>query len=375
MLPKRPQYRPFLTGAIAAFMIAGWFAAPAFSQGRESSAMRGNFSQTFRFLRGIESDKGYLFIDGTYIEAPYQIEFQTDGFSVNGKNYLAEDFNLQADEVRNPQHRRRPGIRGGRSQESALQTTLSTLASQLQMLRSGVVVLLAKNASPTFTPPGIASYELIELLASDDPDSLNNLAFGGLIHSEMNREAWRQAVSGLQISTAFLEHARIQIAEHHALILSNQQQVTANQWTARLQYPLTIFAFFLVVAALGHLMTNAEQMIAGVNLSTVASDGLPTIKRTTIVLLTILSLMSLLDLVWTLLAHQSGTMRELNPLGNELVHSPVQLFLFKTMATGTAVGLLYWLRETPLARRATWWSCLILTLLTARWLTFNSMFA
>jgi len=82
-----------------------------------------------------------------------------------------------------------------------------------------------------------------------------------------------------------------------------------------------------------------------------------------------------IDLVWTVLAHQAGSMRELNPIGSQLFSNPVNLIIFKTAATSLAIALLFRLRQIPLARQASWWCCLVLTLLTARWLTFHSMFA
>ena len=90
--------------------------------------------------------------------------------------------------------------------------------------------------------------------------------------------------------------------------------------------------------------------------------------------LAIVAALSLIDLVWTMAAAQNGTIRELNPLGSKMLDNPTQLFVFKFVATATAIALLYRLKKQPVAQMASWWSCLILTLLTARWLTFNSMF-
>ena len=72
--------------------------------------------------------------------------------------------------------------------------------------------------------------------------------------------------------------------------------------------------------------------------------------------------------------YQAGSMRELNPLGSGLIADATQLITFKVAVTSLAIALLYWLHQSPLAQRASWWCCLILTLLTARWLTFQSMF-
>ena len=123
-----------------------------------------------------------------------------------------------------------------------------------------------------------------------------------------------------------------------------------------------MIAMITVVLAFGHLMANPHQMVAiGDDPLTLANA-----RKATIWSLTIVGVLSSLDLVWTLIAHQSGAMRELNPLGNGLIQDPIQLILFKITITGLAIGILYYLHEQPLARRATWWCCLVLTLLTAR---------
>ena len=90
--------------------------------------------------------------------------------------------------------------------------------------------------------------------------------------------------------------------------------------------------------------------------------------------LLLVAMLSMVDLIWTILASHTGAMRELNPLGRQWIDSPAQLVLFKFTVVSTAIGLLYWLHQRPIAQVASWWSCLVLALVTARWLTFNSMF-
>lgn len=84
--------------------------------------------------------------------------------------------------------------------------------------------------------------------------------------------------------------------------------------------------------------------------------------------------LSALDLLWTILAIRTGSMREINPIGSQFVDDPLSMTLFKASATAMAVCLLYALRHHLLARKAAWWVCLVCTLVAARWVTFNSMF-
>ncbi len=125
-----------------------------------------------------------------------------------------------------------------------------------------------------------------------------------------------------------------------------------------------------VVLGFGHLLSNKPLI------ETTSEDQADFTQAQRIVgrSLLIVGILSAVDLVWTIAASQSGTMRELNPLGSQLLDNPMQLIIFKLVATSTAIGLLYWLHRQPIAQVASWWSCLVLTLLTARWLTFHSMF-
>ncbi|MEM0924846.1 MAG: DUF5658 family protein, partial [Planctomycetota bacterium] len=83
----------------------------------------------------------------------------------------------------------------------------------------------------------------------------------------------------------------------------------------------------------------------------------------------------LIDLIWTYAASNAGSMRELNPLASGLVKDPVLLSAFKFIATGSAMALFYVLRHQKFAQLGCWWCCLLLMLLTSRWVVFQSLFS
>ncbi|NND97756.1 MAG: hypothetical protein HKN47_10555, partial [Pirellulaceae bacterium] len=176
--------------------------------------------------------------------------------------------------------------------------------------------------------------------------------------------------SSFQPTEEFRTQAEQRIGTINSVSVANDSKVSANLLAERLAYPMTMFAMVLVVYAFGHLMSySPNQLQLRAANPDFDFDLRPVVSRT----LTIVALLSIADLIWTLVASQQGSMRELNPLGSQLIDNPVYLIVFKTLATGTAIGCLYHMRDRPIAHIASWWSCLVLTLLTARWLTFHSM--
>jgi hypothetical protein len=147
-----------------------------------------------------------------------------------------------------------------------------------------------------------------------------------------------------------------------------RREIAAVRLNDTLVYLVTVFGMVLAVAASGHLLSTKPPT---------AADSLePTPEMMSMVSrsLGLVVLLSSLDLFWTIMASRADRMVELNPLGSHLLHDPMQLIAAKAAITCMSVGLLYFLRYHRQAQVAAWWACLILTLLTFRWLTFNSMF-
>jgi len=66
--------------------------------------------------------------------------------------------------------------------------------------------------------------------------------------------------------------------------------------------------------------------------------------------------------------------RELNPLEAHLGTSALALVGFKFSAIAGSCAILVFLRRFYGAQLASWWMCLLCTILILRWTTYNSLF-
>jgi hypothetical protein len=90
--------------------------------------------------------------------------------------------------------------------------------------------------------------------------------------------------------------------------------------------------------------------------------------------LVLIAAYSLFDLAATLLAVKTGHVEELNPFGVGLILAPAALAAFKVASTCLGTGLLWRLKNYHGAQVASWWLCMVLTLVTVRWVTVQSLF-
>ncbi len=323
--------------------------------------------------RPIVHQQGYIFLDGRYIPPPYEVEVQGENVSLNG--LMLTDIDLSNYEIAPPKSPNRGNFMFGRRRftrdsQRPGRTQAREFAGVLIVAQMGTAVVLFKNRPPLAMEMSREGQDLINTLC--DPKSIQdgNHGIPETLTAEVDRETWTQLVSEFQPTTEFLARATEQIRQQEQIQAVNEATTYANVFAGRIEYPVTIFAMIVVVLSFGHLLSNKPVI-------EIPSDGKPDSMHAQRIVgrsLLIVGILSALDLAWTIAASQSGTMRELNPLGSQLIDNPLQLVIFKLAASSTAIGLLYWLHRQPIAQVASWWSCLVLTLLTARWLTLHSMF-
>jgi hypothetical protein len=79
-------------------------------------------------------------------------------------------------------------------------------------------------------------------------------------------------------------------------------------------------------------------------------------------------------LVAAVCGSNADQIRELNPIGSLWIENPRHLAGFKVAVTFSCLALLWLLRKHKPAQIAAWWVCLVLTLVTCRWVLMTSLF-
>ncbi|QDT11735.1 DUF5658 family protein [Planctomycetes bacterium K23_9] len=338
------------------------------------------------------TSEGYLFIDGHYILPPYSIQITKDSLTVNDRTFTPEFFGAAVDEEelrgairaengdRNKRLEMRDRIRKGeglrrgdggnwgngsfRGARERRGTSPYGRASQLiGECQIGAIVVVFENTLPAVFYPNYGGDLLLETLsgiADQEEQALKKIA-------PKDHATAQRLLSEFSRSEEFITRVKAQHEQQAALGDAADRTTAANLLVARISYPMTVLAMVFVVLGFGHLLSNRPMQSE--------ESALSTANRTVMIKsLSIIALLSIVDLVWTIAGANSGTMRELNPLGSHFIHDPTSLIFFKLIVTGTALGILYALRQKPIAHVASWWCCLLLTLLTARWVVFQSMF-
>ena len=135
-------------------------------------------------------------------------------------------------------------------------------------------------------------------------------------------------------------------------------------------YTLNVLGMLLSVYSLGTLLSARPSSSRPWSETESSPDALRLMKRCLIIVVCL----SLFDLSATIMTNSAGGFSELNPFALSLLDDPVHLSVFKFATTGMSVGILWSRRAFVGAQTASWWLCLILTLVAARWVTIHSLF-
>jgi len=298
------------------------------------------------------TENGFVFVDGRYVEAPYRFRADDKRLFINDTPFDQSLFEGLAN---------KRTLANGRTMQRTSRLLRETLES------GGIVILFAE--SPVAQIYGTDSYDLLRVLVDDEARASFSITdLRGVSSVSIDQETWKTFVRDFECPQELRERADGILTRAQAIEESNAVQISARRTLESSAYPLTVVGMMLVVAAFGHLLSFKPDSEGEATEPRIANRA---VTRS----LALVAALSALDLIWTLIVSRAGDMKELNPLGAVLIDDPFALIAMKTIATLTAIALLFALRQHRVAQQGAWWACLICTLLTVRWLTFNSMFA
>lgn len=301
----------------------------------------------------LSTNRGFLIINGKYIAIPCLIGTSEEGkLIVNGATFQLESHLERPrlsgrSEFANRGSNRGPGGRGSNS----------SLADRVYgWLESKSLVILSEEQQQP------------ELYATADVyDILQALLNKGEKNSDVIPVSLRPHLPALRSDMELMARSAEYTAAEEAMGERNRRSNQSVQQLDTFAFPLSLAGMLLVVFSTGQLLLKKPP--EGKELRERSNES----SSNTGLFVTLIIAFSVLDLIWTMLASHDGSMRELNPIGKHLLSDPILLACFKTCTTGVAVGILIYLRSHPRVHLAAWWLCLLLTLMTARWLVFTSM--
>ncbi|MCA8997747.1 MAG: hypothetical protein KDA80_12200 [Planctomycetaceae bacterium] len=302
----------------------------------------------------VQIEEGFVFLNGIYVASPYELEIRNGNLLINGMAIPLSQFSVIEED--------------GRSRK----TPRSLMRKLERSLWEGGVLIHLNHDEPVLAGDSDFGYPFTRFLAGrPNPEELIDEMLESLPESS-NFRLWEDFLLSLSVPPELRERADSFLRPIEDVEQKNFDQIRSQHQVASLNYPLTLLGMVLSVVAFGHVLQfRPDPNLArnGVILNP-APDAIQMVNRCVAFVI----VLSGLDLIWTILAWQSGQMRELNPFASGLIDDPVALVAFKAIATAIAASLLYLLRQYRQAQQVSWWMCLLCTILTFRWLIFNSMF-
>jgi len=309
----------------------------------------------------------WVFLNGAYLPPPYTVQVAAGRVSVNGHELAASTTSKLAEIA--------TGARYVADEEPGPgQETRRDQATRIGMSAAGLIensyrqfYLIWDDCHPVIVRETGLGFELLTLLLheTDDIGTVSGLLNSLSKEQQATVTDW---ITGFEPSAEFSARARHTVDMIRQADAENRRVRNAVRLMNQLNYPMSIASMVLCVFAVGHLLQHPPPEPA-------AARSTPRERALVHRSLGLVAAFSTLDLIWTVLTHSAGVMRETNPIAASLADQPVELAAFKIVLTAFAVGTIARLWRHRTAQVAAWWACLILTLLTARWLTVNSALA
>ncbi len=313
--------------------------------------------------RGPTIDSGFLIVDNRYIAPPYLVEHNGEQLIVNG---VAMGTPGAADRYQPLDVGFGGGFHGRRSFRGMLSAPESDspgrymLVEAERMLLNGSLIIGFHDG----TVCGFSHGETMIQTLLSDMDRVAKLRFlTSSSRQPITLAQWTELVDNFQGDSGLQERL---------LAVKPTHEASAEPLPQRPRYAiysLTVLGMILTVVSFGIVLSHRPQHFC--KWSDV--NRVPRDVRLVIGCAAMIAILCVFDLTCTLMASHTTSFWELNPFGASLASQPLILLAVKLLITFVCVAILWNLRFYRGAQLASWWLCLGLTLLTARWVVFNSL--
>jgi hypothetical protein len=305
--------------------------------------------------------KGILIVDGQHVAGPYQVALDESTLKIN-------DLEIRSSP---PEPESGPRGRRLRSEAEIRRSAARRLGEELvNNLANGMLVVALPDQPLVAMTDSKSQCDLLAALLAEPRRAVTPVSVTEHYAHVAEGGTWDAWIAAFVPTADFRETARARIELYDRSEAEARAAIAATRRLQTFSYPLSVLGMVVTTLGIGHLLSHRPPVGA----KSLETDASPLAIQVLTWSLVLVVIYSVLDLTWTILAHQAGQMLELNPLGSRLMDDPLKLIAFKGAATGMAVVLLFALRKYRKAQLAAWWVCLVCTLLTARWLTLSPMF-
>lgn len=273
---------------------------------------------------------GFVFLNGRYLAPPYVLQWNGANMTINGVRVPL----TSAD-----------GISGER-----------WLARCEQRLRNDMLLVSVDGEPVKFVEPAWAVSILQVLLSNETwPAKIETLVKSGC--EQFHSGQWTLLVERFRATSEIEER----VAALQERLATPHTPAAAGRSTATV-----LTACSMALAMIG--FATIVNFRPGESIS--AARGCWLVFRC----VALLVMFNLFDLFCTMTSFRAGTLWELNPLANPILHKTDSLVAFKASLTILPASILLALRHNRIAQFASWWACLLYTVLIFRWTAFNSLF-
>lgn len=363
-----------------------WLAASAMAADAIENPQTTESQPADPIVHGVPIENGFVIMQGEYLPCPYTIGTRGEELFLNDRPLDTERLEWgRSGHGGFHRFRRQPrGPRGSEpekaSSDVAETDTVDARLARFEQRRryfnaaarvecrlqdEGLLIVFPDNHT-TFVTGG-CELAVLETLLADTSREAKAKALMKLNSGWIESARWME-LAGTFHGTPELVRRIEKLKQDRAA--NYRKNVTSQELSRPVLYGITVLGIVLGVVALGTLLSDRPNSNTRWRDIDTSGDSIPMAVRN-IVLVVVLSFF---DLGCTLLAQSSVGFVEMNPLGSGLLENPLLLTGFKVVSLLVSCAILLSLRRYRGAQIASWWMCLVCTILTFRWATYGTLF-